>query len=60
MDKQALIDALNEMEDVETTEILIDIPQCSLYKDIVNVRTDGNRIYLVTEDISIDMNFDVR
>lgn len=60
MDKQALIDALNEMEDIETTEILIDIPQCSLYKDIVNVRTDGNRIYLVTEDISIDMNFDVR
>lgn len=60
MDKQALIDALNEMEDVDTTEILVDIPQCSLYKDIVNVRTDGNRIYLVTEDISIDMNFDVR
>ena len=60
MDKQALIDALNEMEDVDTTEILVDIPQCSLYKDIVNVRTDGNRIYLVTEDISIDFNFDVR
>lgn len=60
MDKQALIDALNEMEDVDTTEILVDIPQCSLYKDIVNVRTDGNRIYLETEDINIDFNFDVR
>jgi hypothetical protein len=60
MDKQALKDALNEMEDSEVTEVLVDIPQCSLYKDIVNVRTDGNRIYLVTEDISIDFNFDVR
>ena len=57
MDRQALIEALT-MEEVE--EVLVDIPQCSLYKDIVNVRTDGNRIYLETEDINIDFNFDVR
>ena len=55
MKKSDLLELLEPYEN--DTEIMVDIPECSSYKDITEVRPGGICAHLVTENI--EANFKV-
>lgn len=58
MKKEEIIKLLEPYED--DAEIMIDIPECSTYKDIVGIRPGGVYAHFVTEHIEAEYKLTIK
>lgn len=52
MNKQELIEILQAMDG---DDVLIDIPECSHYKEIYAIKPAGTQVHIVTERLEVSL-----